>query len=127
MKNILERKKKLKKNENKFILILKIFHIAHIPYCTQSIANSFALFYYYDSISYPFHIFICYQGMCYIVCYSGENVITFIIPFFLSSLSFLMCMVMYTQREEEKRKKFSSTSFIFGVAAATGSKCYFIC
>lgn len=26
-----------------------------------------------------------------------------------------------------RRKKFSSTSFIFGVAAATGSKCYFIC
>jgi hypothetical protein len=53
------RKKKWKKNENKFILILKIFHIAHIPYCTQSIANSFSLFYYYDSISYPFHIYMC--------------------------------------------------------------------
>lgn len=30
-------------------------------------------------------------------------------------------------KKKAKKKKFSSTSFIFGVAAATGSKCYFIC
>lgn len=81
------------------------------------------------------HVYICYKGMCYIVCNSGKNVITFIIPFFLYSPHVHDDVhsgerrgwsARRLKRNKPKKKKFSSTSFIFGVAAATGSKCYFI-
>lgn len=110
------------------------FHTKNISYCilhslphTQKYCQLFIIMTLYHPL--------CYRGMCYIVCYSGKNVITFIISCSSSSPpSFLICAyddvhlyvgewrgwnVRRKRREKQPRKeKFSSTSFIFGVAAA---------
>lgn len=38
---------------------------------------------------------LCYRGMCYIVCYSGKNVITFIIFFFLLAVVPHICVCIW--------------------------------
>ena len=137
VKNILEENVQTeKKNENKFIPIQRIFHIA---YCTlfclthKSIANSLLLWLYII----PYVIVECVTS-CAIQAKMSLRLSFF---FFLLAVVPHICddvhlyvgewrgwNVRRIRREKEtaKKEKFSSTSFIFGVAAAMDSKCYFI-